>query len=259
VNGEISKFITEEHVRAAILRFHGDLKKVSEATGVPLEYAQRIQVKLKRQRKYNISTDVASNVSETILSSYEEIMERYRQMLGELLDVPLDERSPCCMARVNDWLWEGQLHLTCSMCGKEFGIPRKIERNYGEINRILANMAKLNDTLTNFADKMGYTFKPSESGEGIKIGVSINNNPSPKHLNQLTVEDQKIIEEAKKLDGQARGVMIKSIESKILEATFETDEGQIPTPELDPEPGPGLEGIEGEDEESQPGQGQGVS
>jgi hypothetical protein len=144
--------------------------------------------------------------------------------------------SPCCMVKMNRYIFDDEFKYVCSKCNQEILNVIEKPKDYKEIRAIITELRKEREFLTEFAAKMGFVVPKQDNqfptvNDNRKIIGSQHihlGQPGAKSVEstELNIEEQQLIEQARSLDPKTRESLRKGLESKMLEeGTEECHEG----------------------------------
>lgn len=223
----IDKFKAENRIRVLFFKHRGDVGRVVDESNLPLALVRKVIAKIKRTQRHDVSYNVATNIAMMIFDGREQRQTRRYEMLDDLEAEKKTQRSTCCGAKVTEFQWEGDPKLTCVTCGKQCGVKGN-KANYGEYRRILNDIAKEDEALANFADKMGFTFKEDPTIiKNTQYNVTVQQQAEEQQRKQvkskqvedetLDDKDRGILTDVEQLDPRTREKLRKDLQQALLE------------------------------------------
>jgi hypothetical protein len=236
----IEKYRLEERVFLSNAKHRGNAELVAKEVGIPYEFAVRICNKLKKKQDRDVNILIASHIMGTVMLGRESRMQYYTTMINALEGRDSIELSVC-----HNGL------MVCKMSGEPLvclkcGLPAKsyIEHQAGIYHlrmELLKELREEDNSLVEFADKMGYTQRQQVppmvyNDERKYLFLGQGTNPKQHQGQQEIPEKQKLLlEEADKLSPIERTALINRIQSG-LEETFEEEEQKEETNGNTPKP-----------------------
>ena len=220
----LEKFKIEAAIRCSFFKNRGSVQHIVDDTGYPVDVVRKLVAKIKKKQRHDVSFDVATNISMMVFEGREQRIERRHNLLAIIEAEAKQTISHCCGAPLKDFDWGGETKITCGTCGKECH-PRGNRIDLKSFRALLNDLAKEDELLAVFAEKMGYTFK-----EAVPIikekhyhdhHGSGDQSPGRKKVSSEEVpldqdEDQQILEQAGTLDPRTREALRKELEKKML-------------------------------------------
>ena len=201
--------------------------------------------KIKKRRDHDVSCQVATMLSMEIITGHEARVAHLRDALYQIQLNAAQRLSQCCKAPVRIYSWgkteklnsgNYELHFICSQCQNEcFASMPGVD--LGEYRRLLNQWLLEDQSLAEFAEKMGLTFKedqPNIIHKHYNVAM-INNSPNgaesqmPERKtvesHQLDAEEKELVKQAEDLTPITRELLRKSLEKKMLEEASKEDNG----------------------------------
>ncbi len=226
----IEKFKIEAAIRCSFFKHRGNVQQIVEDTEYPLEVVRKLVAKIKRKQRHDVSYDVATNISMMVFEGREQRNERRHNLLAIIEAESKQITSHCCGAPLKDFDWGGEIKITCDTCGKECH-PRGNKIDFKNFRMLLNDLAKEDELLAVFAEKMGYTFK--EEAPVIKEYHSHSHGNGDQSQGRKKVEskevlnqdeDKELLDKATTLDPRTREALRKALEKKMLGTGEESEE-----------------------------------
>ena len=237
MSDNLDQFRSQERVKLLILKHKGELSRVVEESGSDLAYVRIVANKLKKERDHNIAIQVAQLLATEILDGHDARVAHLRDALYQIQLKAAQQLSQCCKAAVRSYTLgvtdptvpgNHELHFICTQCQNECFVNMSgIDLN--EYRKLLNQWLLEDQSLAEFAEKMGLTFKeeqPSIINKHYNVAM-INNagsNDNAQMPDRKTIESHQLDSEGKELIKQAedltpitRELLRKSLEEKMLE------------------------------------------
>lgn len=228
MSGNIEKYRLEQRIGSLIFKHRGNIDKVVSECGADPDYVRVIAERIKRKRKHEVNFDIACAISEEVLSGHQQEVAHLIECLNDLTGYK-DLVSPCCMVKMNRYIFDDEFKYICSKCNTEITNVIEKPKNYKEIRAIISELRKEREFLTEFAAKMGFVV-PKQDGSSTNPTINDNRKiigSQHIHLEQqgskqvdsttLNEEEQSLIEQARTLDPKTREKLRKDLERKLLE------------------------------------------
>ena len=232
----LEKCNVDERVQFLILKHKGELSRVVEESGADLAYVRKVADKIKKRRDHDVSCQVATMISMEVITGHEARVAHLRDALYQIQLNAAQRLSQCCKAPVRIYtlgvtepLVPGnhELHFICSQCQNEC-VVNMSGIDLGEYRRLLNQWLLEDQSLAEFAEKMGLTFKEDQPNIIHKhYNVAMINNPGGAESqmserkqvesHQLDTEGKELVKQAEDLTPITRELLRKSLEEKMLE------------------------------------------
>lgn len=200
----IKKFKELEAIKKSYLKHRGNIVKVSDELGLPLDYIKRQVKKLEKADSDIVSVLIADNLTDYILLGYRSRVEYLTSMLEKLDNRDQVLVSVCC----NECVEETSEGYKCLKCGNLCKVKIADRKTIFELKRrILEQLREEDRILIEFAEKMGYTFKQPEPKE------------EHKHIHyELKIEDVdgETVRKLQEIGPMERERIIKELEKQLL-------------------------------------------
>ena len=208
----VEKFKILEKIKLSYLKHRGDVLRVSEELGIPLEYVKKVVNKIKKQEERDVRVLISHTIAQQILLGYQSRVKNYMDMLAKLENRDQVIVSLCCRAPVKVEIRNGRRVDVCMKCNKECNVEIVDKVTLYRIKKELLEQLREEDRLlVDFAEKMGYTSK-----EEVPQTV-VYNRQNIAVITGAKGVDREVAGQLEQLSPRDREILIKELEKKIEE------------------------------------------
>lgn len=203
----------EERIRTLILKHRGNVCLIAEDGDVPIEYVERILRKVKREKKnQDVNFHIGQTLAQYIMDGAEQRKAYLLEELRREFEKPEILVSTCHRSPVKEWMFGGDMHYECEVCGKDCRVILIDDRDKGLILKLLKQLRDEDESIVNFLGKLGFINKLM-NGDFDQVTPR---ETKPIDSKQVGL-DATLVENVDKMDPRTREALRKQLEQKISE------------------------------------------